>query len=157
MIKCGVKLKVGCKAACRAQQLWAVQISLSSSYVTNEICCRVSPDVGRKCDWAFCWDMTWWLPGKRLNICFFKWTTEDANIITLHGGNWYFAFFFVAWSVELRTGAKRRGALMAAWIKIKKTDNNKNNKKLIQKTQNSTRSKENRRLQGAAKAACRET
>lgn len=155
MIKCGVKLKVGCKAAYRAQQLWAVQIRLSSRYRkrTNEICCRVSPDVGRKCDWAICWDMTWWLPGKRLNICFFKWTTEDANIITLHGGNWYFAFF-VAWSVELRTGAKRRGAFMAAWIK--KTDNNKN-KKVIQKTQNSTRSKENRWLPGAAKAACKET
>lgn len=45
---------------------------------------------------------------------------------------------------------------MAAWIK-KKNRQQQEQQNANPKTQNSTRSKENRRLQGAAKAACRET
>lgn len=52
---------------------------------------------------------------------------------------------------------KKKGSFNDCLNKKKPTDNNKNNKKVIQKTQNPTRSKENRRLQGTGKAACRET
>lgn len=69
--------------------------------------------------------------------------------------------FFCGVKCRTEDWSKKKGSFNGCLNKKtktkKKTDNNKNNKKLIQKTQNSTRSKENRRLQGAAKAACRET
>lgn len=64
--------------------------------------------------------------------------------------------FFCGVKCRTEDWSKKKGSFNGCLNK-NKPDNNKNNKKLIQKTQNSTRSKENRRLQGAAKAACRET